>query len=232
MNPVPKHVAIIMDGNRRWARQRGLHPIVGHRQGVKTIENIMESAREIGVSILTLYAFSTENWNRTKTEVGALMNLLELYLKRESKRLVDNDIRLMTIGDLSSFRASLRAKIDKVKDLTKDNSTLVLNLALNYGGRDEIVRALRSISHDTKSGKISLDEINEKLVSERLYTKELPDPELLIRTGGESRISNFLLWQISYAEICVVKKFWPDFGKKDFKKVISEYQAIDRRLGV
>jgi len=228
---IPKHVAIIMDGNRRWAKKRRLPNIVGHRQGVKSIEKVLDAANKAGVKILTLFTFSTENWKRPKKEVDALMKLLENYLNAEYRRLADNNIRLMTIGAMDRFTPALREKIEKVKDLTKANSGLVLNLALDYGGRDEIVDASRKIAQDAKSGKIKVSEISEELFSRYLYTNDLPDPELLIRTGGEFRVSNFLLWQISYSELYVTKKFWPDFGGKDFEKAIGAYSERDRRIG-
>lgn len=232
MEETPRHVAIIMDGNRRWAKKKGLPVIIGHRQGVKSIEKVLEAVSSSGVKILTLYTFSTENWKRSKKEVDGLMNLIEEYLDKEYKRLVKNNIRLNTIGRMDRFRPSLRRKIEKVKELTRENSGIVLNLALDYGSRDEISYASRRIAEDVKDGKIKIGDITDELFSKYLYTDGLPDPDLLIRTGGEFRVSNFLLWQISYSEIYVTKKLWPDFGKKDFEKVISEYRKRDRRLGV
>lgn len=232
MQDTPRHVAIIMDGNRRWARKRGLPVMIGHRQGVKSIEKLLEAARDAGVKILTLYTFSTENWKRPKKEIDALINLLERYLNNEYKKLVNNNIRLMTIGRLDRFRPSLRKGIERVKNLTKANSGIILNLALDYGARAEIVNASRRITDDLKSGKIKSGGISEELFSKYLYTGELPDPDLLIRTGGEFRVSNFLLWQISYSEIYITKKFWPDFGKKDFKKAVLEFRKRGRRIGI
>ena len=220
-----------MDGNRRWAKKRGLPNIVGHRQGIKSIEKVLEAAHKAGVEVLTLYTFSTENWKRPKKEVGILMKLLEKYLDGEYRKLADNNIRLITIGGMDRFAAPLREKIEKVKELTKANSGLTLNLALDYGGRHEIVYATRKIAEDAKSGRIEVNEISEEMFSKYLYTNDLPDPELLIRTGGEFRVSNFLLWQISYSELYVTKKFWPDFGRKDFQKAIAAYSERDRRIG-
>ena len=231
MKDIPKHVAIIMDGNRRWAKKKGLPNIVGHRQGVKSIERVLEAAEESGVKILTLYTFSTENWKRSKKEVYVLMKLIEHYLDSEYKRLVDNNIKLMTIGRMDGFTPALRRKIEKVKKLTETNSGVILNLALNYGARDEIAGASRKIAEDVKSGKIKTSDVSEELFSKYLYTKTLPDPDLLIRTGGEFRVSNFLLWQISYSEFYVTKKFWPDFNKNDFAKAIYAYTKSKRRLG-
>ena len=231
MQDAPRHVAIIMDGNRRWAKKRGLPAMAGHREGVKSIEKVLEAAKEAGVKILTLYTFSTENWKRSKKEVGALLDLLEEYLHRESNKLIENNIKLLTIGRTERFKPSLLKRIDRVKELTKANSGIILNLALDYGGRDEIADASRRIAMDVKSGKMKEGEISEELFSKYLFTAELPDPDLLIRTGGEFRVSNFLLWQVSYSELYVTKKFWPDFGKKDFEKAIFIYKKRDRRIG-
>ena len=231
MKDIPRHVAIIMDGNRRWAKKKGLPNIVGHRQGVKSIERVLEAAEESGVKILTLYAFSTENWKRSKKEVRALMKLIGYYLDSEYKRLVDKNIKLMAIGRMDGFTPALRRKIEKVKKLTEANSGVILNLALNYGARDEIAGASRKIAEDVKSGKIKTSDVSEELFSKYLYTNALPDPDLLIRTGGEFRVSNFLLWQICYTELYVTEKFWPDFNKNDFEKAICTYTKRERRLG-
>jgi len=231
MQAPPKHVAIIMDGNRRWAEKKGLPKMMGHREGIKSIKKVVEVAKDIGVKILTLYTFSTENWKRSKDEINALMNLLEEYLAKEYKKLIKNNIRLTTIGRIDRFKPTLVKKIEKVKELTKENSGIILNLALDYGARDEIANASRRIVQDIKAEKIKEEDISEELFSKYLYTNQLPDPDLLIRTGGEFRISNFLLWQISYSEIYVTKKLWPDFGKSDFEKAIRAYTKRNRRLG-
>jgi undecaprenyl diphosphate synthase len=231
MQDTPKHVAIIMDGNRRWAEKKGLSKMIGHKEGIKSIEKILEAAKDVGVKILTLYTFSTENWKRSKNEIDTLMKLLEGYLDREYKKLIKNNIKLNTIGRIDRFSPALVKKIEKVKELTKENSAIVLNLALDYGARDEITNASRRIAQDIKAEKIKEEDISEELFSKYLYTSELPDLDLLIRTGGEFRVSNFLLWQISYSEIYVTKKLWPDFGKKDFEKAIREYRKRNRRLG-
>lgn len=228
---IPAHVAIIMDGNGRWAKSRGLPRIMGHRAGAKSVQAVIEAAMELGVKILTLYTFSTENWKRPKEEVDALFKLLEEYIERESDRLNKNNIRLSVIGDIEKLPDSVRGKIKSAVNMTKNNTALTLNLALNYGSRIEILSAVKSIAVDFKEGKIRSDSIDEKLFSTYLYTKDLPDPDLLIRTSGEFRISNFLLWQLSYAEIFVTKKLWPDFKKKDFKDAITEYLKRERRFG-
>jgi len=232
MQESPKHVAIIMDGNRRWARKRGFPPIAGHVQGVKSVRKVIEAAKDTGVRILTLYTFSTENWKRSKGEIDGLMDLIEKYLDSEYKQLIENDIRLNTIGRIDRFRPTLRHKIEKVKELTKENSSLMLNLALDYGARDEIAGASRKIAEDIKSGKIELDDITEEFFSKYLFTDGMPDPDLLVRTGGEFRVSNFLLWQISYSEVYVTDSLWPDFGKKDFIKAIDTFKERNRRKGV
>jgi undecaprenyl diphosphate synthase len=221
-----------MDGNRRWAKQQGLSKMMGHKQGIKSIEKVLEAAKDAGVEVLTLYTFSTENWKRSKKEIDFLMSLLETYLDKEYKKLVENNIKLMTIGRLDRFKPALRKKMERVKDLTKANSGIVLNLALDYGARDEIINASRRIAEDAESGRIKTADINEEFFSKYLCTGGLPDPSLLIRTGGEFRVSNFLLWQISYAEIYVTKKFWPEFGKRDFERAIQAYKKRDRRLGI
>lgn len=231
MQDVPKHVAIIMDGNRRWAEKKGLPRMMGHREGIKSIEKVLKTAKDAGVKILTLYTFSTENWKRSKREIDTLMNLLERYLDNEYKKLIKNNVKLVTIGRMDRFNPALRKKIERVKDLTKANSSIILNLALDYGARGEIISALHRITEDVQQGKIKRSDISEELFSKYLYTRALPDPDLLIRTGGEFRVSNFLLWQISYSEIYVTNKFWPDFGEKDFKSAIRAYRKRDRRRG-
>lgn len=227
----PTHIAIIMDGNRRWARLRGLHPTAGHSEGVKAVERVLNAASGLGIKILTLYTFSTENWKRPKNEIDILIGFLEHYLDTQYKKLMDNDIRFNTIGSIDRFPASLCQKICKVKELTNKNSRLVLNLALNYGGRDEILKAVRQIAADVKRGKIVPEKISEKTFSNYLDTKDMQDPELLIRTSGEMRLSNFLLWQSSYSEIYITKKLWPDFRRADLKMAIDAYKKRKRRLG-
>jgi len=228
---IPKHIAIIMDGNGRWARKRGMPNIVGHTAGVDTIRSVIEIAQESGVKILTLYAFSTENFSRPPKEVEGLMRLLDRYLDEEKEKLIKHNVQFRVIGNIEKFPLRVQGKIKSMSEATKDNEGLILNLALGYGSRAEIVQAVRRISEDTKTGKLASDEVNEELFSSYLYTSDLPDPELLIRTSGEMRISNFLLWQLSYAEIYITKKLWPDFKKEDFKKALEAYSQRERRFG-
>jgi len=228
---IPQHVAIIMDGNGRWAREHSLPRIAGHREGAKTAQEIVDAARSFGIKVLTLYTFSTENWKRPKKEVDALFKILEDYLDKENEKFNENNIRFSVIGRIEELPRSVREKLRKVMGSTMNNTGLVLNLALNYGGRPEIIDAVKKVSKDVKSGKLDADSIDENIFSGYLYTAGLPDPDLLIRTSGEFRLSNFLLWQVSYSEIYVAKKMWPDFKKEDFKKAIDEYRARDRRYG-
>ena len=228
---IPVHVAIIMDGNGRWASQRSLPRIAGHRAGVKSVQEVIKAAKESGVKILTLYTFSTENWKRPKHEVQALFKLLENYINTQADALIKNNIKLSIIGRLEELPDSVRNKLKTVMEKTRLNTALTLNLALNYGARTEIVDAVRAIASDCVSKRIRPEEIDEKSFSGYLYTKDLPDPDLLIRTSGEMRLSNFLLWQLSYSELYVSKKFWPDFKKIDFLKAVKEYQSRQRRYG-
>jgi len=228
---IPQHVAIIMDGNGRWAKGRGLPKLAGHVAGAKTVEEITGAAQRIGVKVLTLYAFSTENWKRPKEEVGGLFKLLEERVDITLPKLQKNNIRLSVIGDIEKLPESTRNAVRKAIEATSRNTGMILVVALNYGGRQEIVEAVRRIAEDVRSGKLGIENIDEETFSDFLYTKGLPDPDLLIRTSGEMRISNFLLWQLSYAEIYVTKKMWPDFKKMDFEKAIAEYQRRQRRFG-
>jgi len=228
---IPQHVAIIMDGNGRWARAHHLPKLAGHRAGVKAAEEAMKAAGELGIKVLTLYTFSTENWKRPKHEVDALFKLLEDYLERETTRLNENNIRFSVIGDIGNLPESVRTKLNKTIESTKNNTGLIVNLALNYGSRGEITQAVRHIANDVAQGRLCADIIDEKVFSGYLYTKDLPDPDMLIRTSGEYRVSNFLLWQISYAELYITRKLWPDFKKNDLKKAILEYQNRERRFG-
>lgn len=231
MTNIPHHVAIIMDGNSRWAEKKGLPKIVGHRAGIKSVEEVIKGAKELGVKILTLYTFSTENWKRPKYEISALFKLLENYIDKELDLFDKNDIRLSVIGRTGGLPQVVQEKLIKAIDRTKDNKALILNIALNYGSRQEIVDAVHKILKDYEKGLVSIESIDEKTFGDYLYTKCMPDPDLLIRTSGEMRVSNFLLWQISYAEIYVTKKLWPDFRKSDFKRAIREYSLRDRRYG-
>jgi undecaprenyl diphosphate synthase len=214
-----------MDGNGRWAKKRSLPRVFGHKQGVKTVKKIVKSASRLGVRVLTLYAFSTENWKRSKTEVGALFSLLLRFIKKDLKELSNTGIKLRILGDLSKFPQDLKSEILSVCKDTKNNTNLELNIALNYGARQEIVKAIEEIL------KQGIKKPTEEIVSSFLYTAGQPDPDLLIRTSGEFRISNFLLWQIAYSEIYVTNKLWPDFTPKDLEAAISEFQKRDRRFG-
>ncbi|MDD5421964.1 MAG: isoprenyl transferase [Candidatus Omnitrophota bacterium] len=228
---IPQHVAIIMDGNGRWAKARGLPRIAGHRAGAKSVDEITTAARESGIKVLTLYTFSTENWKRPPGEVSALFKLLDRYLDKEEAALNKNNIRLSVIGHIDELPAPTQDRIRRVISSTQNNSGMILNLALNYGSRAEILDAVRAVALEVKSGSVPVEQIDEKMFSGALYTKGLPDPDLLIRTSGEYRISNFLLWQISYSEIYITQKLWPDFRKADLKKAVMEYQNRERRYG-
>jgi len=229
---LPKHIAIIMDGNGRWAKAQGKHRIFGHKNGVKAVREVTEGCAEIGVTHLTLYAFSTENWNRPKIEVSALMELLFLTIGKEIKTLQKNNIRLNVIGHIHTLPESNRKALMEVMEATKNNTRMTLTLALSYGSREEILEAARKIAVDYKEGKISLEEINQQTISANLYTHNMPDPELMIRTSGEHRISNFLLWQAAYTELYFTEKFWPEFDKNDLYKAIYDFQNRERRFGM
>ena len=230
-NNVPQHIAVIMDGNGRWAKKRGLRRENGHREGRKSVKKIVECCVELGIKNLTLYAFSTENWNRPKLEIDFLMQLLFLSLKYEFKTLNKNNIKFETIGDLTRLPKKISNYLQKVKVETKKNSKLTLTLALSYGSRNEIVNVVRELSDKVKNNIISSKNIDETVINDHLYTRNLPDVDLLIRTSGEKRISNFLLWQIAYSELYFTKKLWPDFRKKDLYKAIVSYQNRERRFG-
>ncbi len=231
LSRLPRHVAIIMDGNGRWARARGLPRVMGHRAGIKSVRAVVEAAREVGIEVLTLYAFSVENWKRSSQEVNTLMRLLDQYLHRELSNLVKNEIRLNVLGDEEGLPERVRNHLRAVIEKTKANPQMVLNLALNYGGRFEILQAVKRIAAEVKAGRLKESQLSEATFSQFLYTDGLPDPDLLIRTSGEQRISNFLLWQISYAEMYITPTLWPDFGKADFLKALLEYQHRERRFG-
>jgi len=228
---LPRHVAIIMDGNGRWAKGRGLPRLMGHRAGIKSVRSAVEFARETGIEVLTLYAFSVENWKRPADEVSTLMKLLNEYLRLELSNLMRHEIRLSVIGDFEGLPAVVQKALQRVMKETEGNRRMVLNLALNYGGRSEIVHAARQIAEQAKAGKLRPSSLNEELFSRFLYTSGQPDPDLLIRTSGEHRISNFLLWQISYAELYLTPKLWPDFSKVDFLDALKDYQRRERRFG-
>ena len=228
---VPKHVAIILDGNGRWARKRHLPRNMGHVAGAKAVEQICEDAWDLGIKYLTVYAFSTENWNRPDDEVKALMKLLRNYLKNCEKRANDNDMRVRVIGDLSRLDEDIRETILHLEDVTASNGGLNFTIAINYGSRDEIIRAIKKISTDGKEGKINIEDIDEKMFSSYLDTDDMPDPDLLIRTSGEERLSNYLLWQLAYTEFYFTDCLWPDFNKKELKKAIEIYSSRNRRFG-
>lgn len=228
---LPIHLAIIMDGNGRWAKMRGEHRIIGHQNGVEAVRQTVEAAGELGISYLTLYAFSTENWNRPKDEVLGLMSLLVEAIENETPTLMKNNVRLQAIGDLASLPVEVRDKLEGTISNTSNNSGLTLVLALSYSSRWEIVNAVKNIASQVKNGDVSLDDIDSDLFSNHLTTKGIPDPEFLIRTSGENRISNFLLWQIAYSELYFTELFWPDFNKEELYKALLNYQNRERRFG-
>jgi len=228
---LPKHIAIIMDGNGRWARKRSLPRTEGHRVGIDNIRDIIRAAQDIGLKYITFFAFSTENWKRPKQEVSMLMVSLERFLKKELQDLHERNIRFRAIGRDDPVPKNLQRDLREAEELTRNNTGLTVVLAFNYGSRPEIVDATRKIAQAVMKGDINLAEIDEHLFSKFLYTLDIPDPELLIRTSGEQRISNFLLWQLSYAELYFTKKYWPDFKKTDLIKAIKDFQSRDRRFG-
>lgn len=230
-NLLPQHLAIIMDGNGRWAKQKGKLRIFGHEKGSEAVKQVVEGCTELGVKNLTLYAFSTENWNRPKLEVQMLMRLLISSLKKEIKTLLDNNIKLNAIGNLKDLPIKVYKELMDVIEITKSNTNLTLTLALSYGSRDELVNAIKQISIKVKNNIISPEKIDESVINEHLYTQNLPDVDLLIRTSGEQRISNFLLWQIAYAELYFTNVFWPDFTKQHLYEAIVNYQKRERRFG-
>lgn len=231
MSKKPKHVAIIMDGNGRWATKQGKKRFAGHNRGAKTVSKIVEEAAKEKIEYLTLFAFSTENWNRPKEEVNVLMKLLVNSLRREFTKLTKNNIKLSSIGNIDSLPRIVQEELSYVKNKTKNNTGMVLTLALNYGGKEEIVDAVKSISNKVKNSIISPEKVDESTIIDHLYTRNLPPVDLLIRTSGEERISNFLLWQIAYAELYFTKTLWPDFTKEDLNKALSDYCKRERRFG-
>lgn len=230
-NNIPKHVAIIMDGNGRWAKQKGEMRIFGHTNGVESVRESLTAAAKIGVKYLTLYAFSTENWNRPKEEVAALMDLLVKAIYDEVEELNEKGVRLETIGNTSILPVSCREALSKAKERTKDNNRITLILALSYSSRWEIAQAVKTMAEESISGKLDVETINEDLISSYLSTSNFPDPELLIRTSGENRVSNFLMWQLAYTELYFTETLWPDFKKEHFFKAIKDYQDRERRFG-
>ena len=228
---LPRHIAIIMDGNGRWAQEKGQDQLFGHLHGVESVRNIVEGAAELGIEYLTLYAFSTENWNRPEIEVRTLMKLLINSLKNEIKTLQENNIRLNSIGNLEMLPASAQKELKAVIEKTKNNTRMTLTLALSYGSREEIVHVIKELSLKVKNNIISSSDIDELIINQHLYTRNLPDVDLLIRTSGEHRISNFLLWQIAYAELYFTDVLWPDFTEADLHLALSDYQKRERRFG-
>ena len=228
---IPNHVAIILDGNGRWAKAKGLPRTAGHVQGAKTVEQICEDAYNMGIQYLTIYAFSTENWTRPDSEVATLMNLLRNYMKNSIKRAQKNNMCVRVIGDKTKLADDLQLSIAKLEQETRNNTGLHFQIAINYGGRDEMRRAVTKLAEQVAAGTLKPEEIDEELIAAKLDTAGLPDPDLLIRTSGEQRISNFLLWQTSYAELYFTDKLWPDFNEKDFDKAIDEFNKRVRRFG-
>lgn len=228
---VPQHIAIIMDGNGRWAQKKGLMRTIGHKIGVDSVREVVKCAREVGVKVLTLYAFSTENWKRPTAEVTTLMNLLKTFLDKEFSNLSSKNISLRCIGQQDKLPADVREVLERVIRETAANDGMVLNLALSYGARSEIVAGIKNLVNECLKGNLSVDDISEESFKDFLYTKDLSDPDLLIRTGGESRLSNFLLWQVSYSELYFVDTYWPKFRRAEFMTAIKEYQSRQRRFG-
>lgn len=228
---IPNHIAIIMDGNRRWARERNIDYRLGHKEGAKTLEKIVRYSKKVGIKYITVYAFSTENWKRSEEEVGALMLLLKTYLDDYSKRADSENIKVKVLGDISALSEGLQKSIRKCEERTKDNDGILFCIGINYGGRDEIVHAVKRIAEDVKNDKLAVSDISEKLISDYLYTAGIPDPDLVIRTSGELRTSNFLPWQIVYSEFLFMDKYWPDFSEEDIDFAIEEYQRRNRKFG-
>ena len=228
---MPQHIAIIMDGNRRWAKEKGLDPKLGHKAGAETLEKIASFANEIGLKYMTVYAFSTENWKRTEEEVGALMVLLRNYLDKFLNKESLRNVKICVLGNIENLDKGLKDSINKIVEKSKNNTGLTLNIAFNYGGRDEIVRAVKNIAEKVKKDELSLEQIDEQLVSDNLYTANEPEPDLLIRPGGELRISNFLLWQLAYTEFLFIDKYWPDFSEDDLLEAIATFEKRNRKFG-
>ncbi|MGB6219594.1 isoprenyl transferase [Haloferula sp.] len=227
----PKHIAIIMDGNGRWAKERGLPRREGHRAGAESVRECVEACKQLGIGYLTLYAFSSENWNRPAAEITALMALLERFLDQKADEMMKQDVRLQAIGHIERLPEKTRKKLRTAIERTANNKSLTLVLALSYGSREEITEAARSLVKDASEGRLTAADVTKELFASRLYTHDIPDPDLMIRTSGEMRVSNFLLWQISYAELVIFKKFWPDFGQSDLFEAVEEYSRRHRRFG-
>lgn len=230
-NNMPDHIGIIMDGNRRWAKSKGKPAGFGHKQGAKTLENIVRYANKIGLKYITVFAFSTENWKRTEEEVSGLMMLLQTYLDDYSKRADTENIRVKVIGDITALSEGMQKSINKCIERTKNNTGVTFSIAINYGGRDEIVKATKKIAEEVKQGTIDISRIDEKVIEEHLYTSEHPDLDLIIRTSGEIRLSGFLMWKSTYAELYFIEKNWPDFTEEDLDIAIKEYNKRTRKFG-
>ncbi len=230
-NKIPKHIAFIMDGNGRWAQKRGLPRIAGHRAGANRVKEIVKSAGELGIEVVTFFTFSSENWNRPQKEVNMLMRFLNDYLNKEIENLIKKNVKFMRIGQDDPLPKYLQAKIKEAEEKTRNNTGLIMVLALNYGARREITEAVKKIVNSVIKGEFNIDNLDESILSRYLYTSGLPDPDFLIRTSGEMRLSNFLLWQLSYAELYFSKAYWPDFGREEFEKAIKVYHGRERKFG-
>ena len=228
---MPRHIAIIMDGNGRWAKKKLLNRVKGHETGAGVVRTMVRTCSDLGVSYLTLYAFSTENWQRPKIEIAALMMILKNFLKTELQEMLDKNIRFQSIGQIERLPADVQQRLQETIDKTKDNTGMVLNLALSYGGRTELIQMVKNIAVKVQNKDISIDAVDSDLISNHLYTKEIPDPDLMIRTSGEMRISNFLLWQLAYSELYFTNTLWPDFTREELIRIIIEYQSRERRFG-
>jgi undecaprenyl diphosphate synthase len=231
MTSIPIHIAFIMDGNGRWAKKRGMPRLVGHNAGTETLKKIVKESKRLGVKIVTFYAFSTENWKRPNEEVDGLMNILVKFIKSEIDEIHNNDIKVNILGDIGRLPDYAKEQVCYALDLTQNNQSMLFNIALNYGGRDEILHAVKQIASDVKENRLNVEEVDERTFSSYLYTKGMPDPDLLIRTSGEMRLSNFLLWQLAYSEFTFETMFWPDFDETAYQKAIYEYQKRNRRFG-
>jgi len=231
VDALPKHIAITMDGNGRWAKQQGFQRVFGHKNAIKAVRETTEACAELGVKYLTLYTFSNENWNRPQKEVTALMGLLKQTIKSETKTLMDNDIRFNTIGEVNRLPESSRRLVEETITLTQNNQRMTLTLALSYGSRQEIIEAIKAVNYDINDNKLALNELNERRFAQYLNTDDMPDPELMIRTGGERRVSNFLLWQMAYTELYFTEVYWPDFRKPHLYSAIIDFQQRERRFG-
>jgi undecaprenyl diphosphate synthase len=228
---LPKHIAMIMDGNGRWAKKRGMPRSVGHRAGVEALRGVITMSSNIGIKVLSLYAFSTENWSRPEDEVGVLIDLLVEFLGKEIDELNENNVHIRFMGDIDKFPEKCRVAIKNAISITKDNTGLIVNIALNYGGRSELLRAFKDMTCDVQQGKLAIDNVNENTISEYLYTKGLPDPDLIIRTSGEMRLSNFMLYQSSYSELYIPEVLWPDFNEDRYEEALLDFASRKRRFG-